>query len=302
MKKFLRSLVAILLAMLLLMCFIACDIVSEKKNINDPDKNTTDPGTDDKNPGQSKENATISEQKCFEYNGIVVTAKELVSSSIWGDGIKIAIENNGTGNYTVSTEAVIVNNYMINSLFVCEVAAGKKANDTLYLSSSDLKAAGIDNIGQIEIYFYVYDSSTYNTVYTANCVTINTSLYSQMDTTVNDSGHVLYNEGGIKIVGKYVEEDTFWGSSVLLYIENKSTRNITVSCEDMSINGYMVSGLLSSTVYKNKCTIDDISIFSSDLEKNGITSINEIELKFHIFNSSTYDTIVNTGTISFQVG
>lgn len=298
MKHFLKQALAALLALLMILTLVACDTGSISEITGGEGDSNGEGGS---NGGGSSNKVTISEQQCFAYNGITVTAKEYVSDSIWGDGIKITVENNSSKTYTVSTEEVIVNNYMVDSLFVCEVAAGKKANDTLYLSSSDLEAAGISNIGQIEIYFYVYDSATYDTVYTASCVTIKTSQYSQMDTTANDAGKVLYNAGGIKIVGKYVDENTFWGSAILLYIENKTNQNITVSCEDMSINGYMVSGLLSSTVYKNKYSIDEISVLETDLSENGITKINEVELKFHIFNSDTYDTIVDTDPITFQV-
>ena len=37
---------------------------------------------------------------------------------------------------------------MITDLFVSEIAVGKKSNDTIYLSSSELKAAGIDTVGK----------------------------------------------------------------------------------------------------------------------------------------------------------
>ena len=249
----------------------------------------------------SRKDVTITEQVCFDHDGVKVTAKSITNDSIWGTGIKLLVENNSDKDYSVSTHEVIVNNCMVSSLFACQVAAGKKANDTLYLSSSTLEAAGITNIGQIEIYFYVFDSSTYETVYDSECITIKTSLYDTMDTTVNDAGYELYNKDGIRIVGKYVDESTFWGSSVLLYIENKSSQNITVSCDDMSINGFMVTSLLSSTVYMGKYAIDDITILSSSLEENDITSIDTIELKFHIFNPDTYRTIVDTEVIQFNV-
>ncbi|MBQ8403106.1 MAG: hypothetical protein IJX55_01610 [Clostridia bacterium] len=273
---------------------------NNETNLSSVSNNTNSNDNTDNNDDFNKE-TTISEQKCFEYNGMVVTAKSFVDDWLLGEGIKILVENNSSKDYTVSTEAVIVNNCMSSSLFVCEVAAGKKANETLYFSFSDFEKAGISNIGQIEIYFYVYDSNTYDTVYTAECVVIKTSNYNEMDTSVIDDGYVLYDSKGIKIVGKYVDENTLLGSSVLLYVENTSGKNITVSCEDMSINGYMVTGYLYSTVYSGKYAVDEISILSSDLEENDITKIEEVELKFHIYNADTYDTIVDTDAITFKV-
>lgn len=121
-----------------------------------------------------------------------------------GDGIKLLIENNSDQNVTVGCTALIVNDYMITDLFVSDVAAGKKANETMYLSSSELEAVGIDSVGQIEVYFHVYDSASYEDIFNTDVVTIQTSEYANMDTTPNDAGTELYNEGGIRIVGKTV--------------------------------------------------------------------------------------------------
>lgn len=50
-----------------------------------------------------------------------------------------------------------------------------------------------------------------------------------MDTTPNDAGMELYNENGVKIVGKTVDEGSFWGTAVLLYCENTSGKNVGIS-------------------------------------------------------------------------
>ena len=120
-----------------------------------------------------------------------------------------------------------------------------------------------------------------------------------MDVTVNDEGKELFNENGIRIVGKYVDEDSFWGAAVLLYIENSSGKNVTIQCEDLSINGFMMTPFFSSTVYDGKRALDDITLMSSELESSGITSIDDIELKFHIFDEN-YTTVKDTDVISFS--
>lgn len=243
----------------------------------------------------------IDEQVLIDQNNIVITAKEYVSDNVWGDGVKVLLENNSDNDVTVSCNALIVNDYMITDLFISEIAAGKKANDTIYLSSSELEAAGIDTVGKIEIYFHVYDPSSYETVLDPDCVTIQTSEYANMDTTPNDTGTELYNEGGIKIVGKAVDENSFWGTAILLYCENKSGGNIGISVDDMSVNGFMLNPFFTTTVYDGKKSIEDITIFSSDLEENGIESIEEVELKFHIYDANTYNTIQDTDPIVFSV-
>lgn len=244
---------------------------------------------------------SITEQVIVDQDGIVITATEYVEDGIWGEGIKLLIENTSDKNVGVSCNATIVNNYMIVDLFSASVAAGKKANETLYLSSSELEAAGISNVGQIELYFHVYDSDSYDTLFDAPCAIIQTSEYDAMDTTSNDDGIELYNENGIRIVGKYVDENSFWGSAVLLYLENNSGNNVTVSCENMSVNGFMVAPYFYASIYDGKMAIEEITIFGSDLEENGITTIEELELSFHVYDSKTYETIADTSPITITV-
>ena len=243
---------------------------------------------------------TIAEQVLLDQNGIVINAQEYVNDSIWGEGIKMVLENNSDKDVTVGCSALIVNNYMITDLFVSDVAVGKKANETMWLSSSELKAAGIDSVGQVEIYFHIYDSSTYDTIYDSECVTIQTSQYENMDTTPDDAGVELYNANGIRIVGKTVDENSFWGTAILLYCENTSGRNVGISVNDMSINGFMMNPLFSTTIYNGKMAIDDITILSSDLEENGIESIENVELKFHIYDTDSYETIADSEPITFS--
>lgn len=243
---------------------------------------------------------TIEEQVLFEQDGIVVTAKEYVTDRIWGDGIKLLIENNTDKSVTVGCNALIVNNYMISDLFVSGVAAGKKANQVMYLSNTELEAAGIDSVAQIEAYFHVYDTDTYETLFDTGCITIQTSEYENMDTVADDSGFELYNADGIRVIGKAVDENSFWGTAILLYCENNSGKNIGISVDEMSINGFMMNPLFTATVYDGKMAVDDITIFSEDLEANGIEAIEEVELRFHIYDAESYEAIADSEVISFS--
>ena len=266
---------------------------------SDGSETTADSSTNDgAESSSSKADVSIDESVIVDQDGIKIIATEYVSDSIMGDGIKLLVENNSDKDYTVGCDALIVNDYMITDLFVSEIAAGKKANETMYLSSSSLSAAGIENVGKIEMYFHAYDSEMnylFKNVYTE----LHTSEFDNMDTTPNDAGTELYNENGIKIVGKTVDEDSFWGTAILLYTENTSGKNVGISVDDMSINGFMMSPFFSTTVYDGKKSIDEITVFSSDLEANGIESIEDVELKFHIYDADSYSTIADSDTITF---
>lgn len=287
---------------------VASEDVSSVKEDDDSKTDASAEAVDDASMEASDEKAdeetgssdvTIEEQVLFEENGLKVTATEYVSDSIWGDGIKMLLENDGPEDVGLGCNALIVNDYMITDLFSSTIAAGKKADETLYLSSSGLKAAGIENVGKIEVYFHTFDPDTYMTINDFDCITIQTSAYDTMDTEPNDAGQELYNENGVKIVGKYVDENSFWGTAVLLYIENNSGKNVIVQCDDMSINGFMVTPYFSSTVYDGKKAIDEITLMSSELEESGIDSVEDIELKFKLIDENFMNS-VESDVITFS--
>ena len=266
---------------------------------NDPSTADTEAKSNAENDASASSVPTIEEQVLIDTNGIKITAKEYLTDKIWGDGIKLLIENSSDKDYTVGCDALIVNDYMITDLFSSKVAAGKNANETMYLSSSGLKAAGIESVGKVEMYFHASDAE-YNMVFKNEYAEIHTSEYDNMDTTPNDAGTELYSADGIRIVGKTVDENSFWGSAILLYIENNSGKSVGINVDDMSINGFMITPYFSTTVYDGKKALEDITILSNQLEENGIESIDNVELKFHIYSSDTYETIADTESITFS--
>ncbi|NLJ40045.1 MAG: hypothetical protein GX352_00300 [Clostridiales bacterium] len=268
-------------------------------------QNTEEDGKEEnKNTGDKEDQdralPTIDTTVLFEKDGLTMTAQELVEDPIWGIGIKVLIENDSDKNLGVQCNTLVVNNYMISDLFSSSVAAGKKANDTIHLSSLGLEAAGISTIAEIAISFNVFESDSYDTLWDTDEIELKTSAYGTVEQPIMDDGRELVNQDGIRIVGKYVEEDSFWGAGVLLYIENNYGENIIVQSDNMSINGFMVTPLFSCTVNDGRMALDDITIMSSDLETNSIESVDDIELTFTIINPDTYQSIIETDPIAFS--
>lgn len=305
-----KKLISLLLALVMVLSLCACGggTTTVKKDVfanNDSSPKTSQPVESEKAEQTEKQKEVpvmplIEEQVILEHEGVKITAKEYTADSFWGDGIKLLVENDSDKSIGVSCNAVIVNDYMLTDFFSTTVAAGKKDNETLYLSSSDLKAAGITNVGKVEVQLYLYDSESYNTFYTGDLVEIKTSEYDNMDTTADNVGTEIYNENGVRIVGKYVNENSFWGAAVLLYVENNTGRDITVSCKDFSVNGFMVDAWLYSSIMAGKKAVDEITLMESTLEENNITSIDEIELVFTAHDSNTYSNIFESGPITFS--
>ncbi len=110
---------------------------------------------------------------------------------------------------------------------------------------------------------------------------------------------VLVEQNNIKIT--YMGIDNESRTKIKLKIENNSDMPITVQQRDMSINGIMIDGIFSCDVQPGKIANDSISLFSSDLEDNGITEIENIELSFHVYNADSSDGIFDSDMITIQV-
>ncbi len=253
----------------------------------------------DGNTEDSKEAVTVAEQVLYDANNVKITATGLSEDDSWfGTSLTLLIENNSDQSLTIQARDANVNGYMVNTSMSANVAAGMKANDSLIFETSGLEECGIKQIATMEFSFTMLNSDTFETVFDSDMITVNTSIAEGYTQTYDDSGNVLLDANGIKIVGKGLStDDSFWGPGVILYIENNSDQNITVQTRDTSVNGFMVTSTISESVLVGKKAITAVQFYDTDLESNGITDITNVNLSFHVFNSESWDAILDSDPI-----
>lgn len=243
---------------------------------------------------------SIEEQVIFDANDVKITATG-VEDGLFGTELKLLIENNGSRSVTVQARNANVNGYMVDTMMSADVAAGKKANDSLTFMTTGLKECGIENIATMEFSFHIFDTESWDDILNTDVIKIDTSIAGSYTQTYDDSGEVLVDQNGVRIVGKGLSsEGSFWGPGVILYIENNSEKDITVQVRDVSVNGFMVTSSMSEDIVAGKKAISAVQFFGTDLEENSITEIKDVELYFHIFNLSTWDTIFDSDVISIN--
>lgn len=301
----------IILSFILTISFASCTMTLDNPNDTTPigtkpvTTDETDKPSDSTNANDSEDQTTsstiepdeiaIEETTLYDKDGIKVIAKEWVED-FWGDGIKLYIENNTDKDINLQVNHMIVNNFMIPTvLFSAEVAAGKKTHDTLTISEDTLEKCGITKIGLIEVDMYTYDSNEYERIAELGHAAIKTNLYNQTDG-ISGDGDVLLDQNGIKVIGRYIEEDTFWGASVVLYME--SDKDVVISAESLSVNGFSLTALSSFEILAGRKIVDAITIFESNLEENDITEIEEIEFKLKVMEKDTYKEIFTSDIIT----
>ena len=120
------------------------------------DDNTPKPP--DESQGLFNVNATLNETVLVDDGGVKITATGLTYTAYSAD-LALTIENNsgkdlsfvsGSMGYSCNS----INGYMVNDGYLnCDVANGKKANDTISFSYDALMLYGINEIADMEIGF-----------------------------------------------------------------------------------------------------------------------------------------------------
>lgn len=286
--------ISIILSVLLL--FTGCSSVSESSSVDTSDQSATSAADTSSSVTETDDVATIStfteisennlsvsidEQVLFDEAGVKITASSLEQSNI-----KLFIENNSEKNINVSCDSIVIDN-IINDIFFSEnVAASKKSNSNLSIPESIFS--------KVELKFHIFDSDTYETILDSELIPLQINGASEPVVT-SVSGTVLMNQDGIKVTGINIEDN-----QVKLLIENSSDKDVGVSIENVSIDGFMVNTLSSATVYAGKSKFSKIEFLKSELEQNNITSIKGVEFTIHVFDAESYDTLFDSESVRFK--
>ena len=247
---------------------------------------------------QPESEVSIEEQVLYDEKDIKITATGMKDGWM-GTELELLIENNSGKGITVQARNANVNGYMVPTTMSVDVASGKKANDSLTFETSGLKECGIETIAQMEFSFRIFDTESWEDIVNTDVIKLATSAADSYKQTYDDSGNVLMDKEGIRIIEKgLTEDDSFWGPGIVLYIENNSDRDITVQTADVSVNGFMVDATMSEDVIAGRKAMSAVQFLSTDLEENSIEKIIDVELKFNIIDMESFDDIFDSDTIS----
>lgn len=293
---------SIVLVVLLVFGLAACDSITQETETTKPSSvsyerdDGKDAQTEESNATSDK--AVIRETVLTDESGIKITAKQIVEDSLFGVELKLLIENNTQKDITVQARNVSVNGYMVETTMSVDVAAGKKANDSLTFLSSSLEACGIQTIADMEFSFHIFLSDGWKTLLDTKQIKLKTSAAEGYQYRYDNAGTTVYNANGMQIVAKGLsEDDSIFGPGLTLYLHNSTQTAVSVQVRDVSVNGFMVDTVFSEDIMPGKHALASVTFLESDLEENNISDIQEIEISFHIFKTDGWDTIVDTNSI-----
>ena len=242
----------------------------------------------------------FAEQVLVDQDGIKITATALGIDAFGDTELKLLIENNSEQAVMVQTRNTVVNGYTIEPIFSADIEAGKKINTSLSFMSGDLKICNIEQIATIETNFNVVDYTTWETIFTSDRITLSMDCGDYVQT-YDDSGTVLYDQNGVRIISRGLYEDDIWGTYLDLYIENNSGENLMIQTRNTSVNGFMIEPSFSVDILDGTKAIRYMVFNSWDLEANQITAIETIETYFNLCNLETWENNRLSDAISITV-
>ena len=246
----------------------------------------------------TQQEAELAETVILDRDGIKITATGLDPDSFWGAELKLLIENQSGQDLTFQCRNASVNGFMVEAMLSAEVADGKQANETIAFLGEDLDASGITQIGDMEFSLHIFTAEDMKTYLDTEPIALRTSIADSFTQIVDDSGQVVYEAGGIKIVVRGpVADATLLGPGIGVYIENNSSTPVTCQTRSVSVNGFMLDAIFSAEALPGMLSVDTISFLESDLEDHEISVLERAEVSFHLFNSDTWETLADTDSI-----
>lgn len=273
--------------------------------------------------------AVIEETVLVDESDVKITATELEYAA-YEVKLRLTIENNsaqdlsfysGTLGYCCNS----INGYMVDDGYLnVDVAAGKKAAETVRFSMDTLTELGISSIADIELGFrvtsgplddyletgprqvrtsaaegYDYGADTYRR-------TIERTLSSLDLTLESDSGDVAFDERGVRVISQTLAADPDGKRALLVEVENTSEDPVYTSVGGVSMNGLRVQSGAWSTDWlspgKRRVISMDLSAMADEACRAafGLEEIGEVAYSFEI-EDMDYDTLTVPQVLTLTV-
>lgn len=301
-----KKILSLFLALALLLGLTAC-----KSSSDSPDSGTSAPpqessvqtgsAADGEETPEPDDGGTADDGQMPEFEGITVVDNdecliqitEIDPDNTLGYGLKTTLENKSAEKtYMFSVVTASIDGVVCDPVFASQVAPGKKANEEITFSTSTLEKNGLTRFTDIELGICVYDTNNWMA---GNIVEeiVHVYPYGEKHAGVfvrqpQSGDNIIVDNDIVSVIVTGYEEDSIWGYTANLFILNKSERNIMVSADNASVNGYMADPFYSRLVPAGKCAFSSMSWSDSTLEENGITAVEEIEFTLLVYDNGDW--------------
>lgn len=301
-----KKIASMFLAFAMMLSLVACGGGEQQSNASENsgkiDTSATEStGSESKDSENNQvEELTFEEITVVDNDQCLIKITGIDPDNMWGYTLKAYVENKSSDKtYMFSVTNAAVNGVQTEPGFATEIAAGKKSNEEISFSDNDLSSHGVGNFTDIELSFKVYDSNDWSADAVAK-ETVHVYPYGEDKVTkfvreAQSSDTVVVDNEKVSVIVTDYDEDGFWGYTVNLFLVNKTDKELTYSVDEASVNGFMADPFWATSVGAGKVAFASMSWSDSDFEDNDITTVEEIEMKFKIYDSEDWsaDAIFN---------
>ncbi len=227
-------------------------------------------------------------------------------SDMFGYNLKVTMENKTDKNLAFSWSDTIVDGYSCDPYFYASVSSGKKANDEITFYNESLRKIGVTAPSVISFVLHVYDDDDWMADYLVDeRFTIypfgEAAVLEPKDVAPEDALKVLYEDSNVRvyIMDAYTDSYSF---NLEVYLQNLTDTTVMFSLDGASVNGYMCDPFWATSVPASARDFSVISWYNSELEKNDIEKVEEIEFSLRAYDyDDWYASDFLNETFSFTV-
>lgn len=206
--------------------------------------------------------------------------------------MKLYLENRSSSiNEMFSIDKMVINGYTVDPFWASEIAPGKKANDIVTVYS--LSDSGItEDANIVEFTFSIYNNDDWMAGSLLNerftIYPLGEDKVSIKERVTQESDIVVVDNDDIAIIITGFGNDRIWGYTAYGYFVNKTDKMLMFSCEDCSVNGFMADPFWATEIPPHARGFSNISWSSNTLEENDIETVEEIEIKFRVYDNDNW--------------
>lgn len=237
--------------------------------------------------------AYFGQDAAYDSNGVTLRSSSILKSENGGAALLLELENTTDSMVYVSASDIKLNGLVLSSSTWSSDAINPGKRRILEMELSAVldnafwSAYGIADVGTVSLSLEQYNEDGAPVAQETAVDVVVPGVAASFDAT----GTEVYNNGGLRIVAKEVQEDpSEYGGNLflLLLAENKSGKTLTIDdvYDSLSANGFMTDySLYSQTLADGESAALVVQLWESSLEANQIAApsdIQQIEMGFEI--------------------
>ncbi len=246
-------------------------------------------------PTEPPADYTLSGQTLVSNEDCAFTVTGTEFNDHLGLQIQVLCENKSDRTLMFSWNNVSVCGFMYDPMWAEEVAPGKKINTTIGIDTYALEQMQVSSVDQIDFDLWVQDSEEFMDEPVVNAGYTIYPTGKQADQVIfpqyqhTDGETVIVDNEDLTFIIMNVDDELADYYTLNCYISNKTDKNLMLSWDEVSVNGFMVNPFWALSVAGGKQAYTEIIFYRSEFEKQDIEVVQDIEFRLQVYDNDDWE-------------